>query len=96
MLRAVWGGFTTALASRDTAQALQYFNFQGQTKYGSVLTTLLPQMPSIAASFSPLQSMTLGVGIGEYAVNRLVDGVNQIFLIYFVRGVDGVWRLDSM
>jgi hypothetical protein len=35
-------------------------------------------------------------GIGEYAVNRMIDGENQLFFIYFVRDADGVWRLDSM
>ena len=39
--------------------------------------------------------------MGEYAINPVIDGVNRVFLIYFVQDVDGVWRIgvwriDSM
>jgi hypothetical protein len=95
-LRAAWSGFTSALASQDTAQALQYFNAQGQVKYGPAVTTLLPQMPQIVGTFSQPQLLSVTGGVGEYAVNRIIDGVNRLFLIYFVQDVDGVWRIDSM
>lgn len=95
-LRTSWNGFAGALAARDTAQALQYFNAQGQTKYRPVLEALSLQMPSIVASFSVPQTVSLTGGVGEYGINRTIDGVNQLFLIYFVQDSDGVWRLDSM
>jgi len=38
----------------------------------------------------------LRVRLAEYAVNRTISGVNQIFLIYFIKGSDGIWRLESM
>jgi len=31
-----------------------------------------------------------------YAVNRTADGVSRVFLVYFIKGPDGIWRLDSM
>jgi glucodextranase-like protein len=96
MLREAWTGFTGALVSRNAAQALQYFNSQGQQKYGPVLETLAPTLPQIAGSFSPLQSSSIGDSVAEYAVNRMIDGTNRVFLIYFLLDVDGVWRLDSM
>jgi len=34
--------------------------------------------------------------VAEYAVNRTIDDERYLFLVYFLRGVDGVWRLDSM
>ncbi|MDQ3267962.1 MAG: hypothetical protein M3P47_04450 [Pseudomonadota bacterium] len=34
--------------------------------------------------------------IGEYAVITTNGNARQLFLIYFVKGTDGVWRLDSM
>lgn len=95
-LRAAWGGFTSALASRDTAQALQYFNAQARAKYGPLISALQPYLPQIVANFAPLQLSSLEGGIGEYAVNRVIDGVNRIFFIYFLQDEDGVWRLDSM
>lgn len=34
--------------------------------------------------------------IGEYTVARPYQGGNHLYLIYFLKGADGVWRLDSM
>ena len=67
-----------------------------QQKYGPVFDVLLPYMPDIIASFSPLQPSAIFPGIAEYGVNRVIDGHNKIFLIYFVQASDGVWRLESM
>ena len=53
-------------------------------------------MPDIVASFSPLQRVSLSPAIGEYAVNRTIDGRDRIFLIYFLKDADGVWRIDAM
>lgn len=96
VLRATWSGFTQALAARDKATAMQYLNAQGREKYGPVIDALLPNIPQILVSFSDLQSMAIDGAVGEYAVNRVIDGVNRIFFIYFLRDTDGVWRLDSM
>jgi hypothetical protein len=95
-LRQVWSGFTAALASGDKAAALGYFNTQAKETYGPIFDALQPGMPQIAATFSALQTVTVGGDIGEYAVNRTIGGVNRIFFIYFMRDFDGVWRLDSM
>jgi len=96
LLKAQWGGMTSALIAGDKAHALTYLNAQGQEKYGPVFDKLMPQMTTIFSSASPPQSMSLSQRIGEYAVNRTIDGINRIFLIYFLQGDDGVWRIDSM
>jgi len=96
ILRTAWNGFTTALAAGDTVQALQYFNNQAQQKYQPVFQALASSLPQIVGSFSQPQLMNITNEIGEYAINRTIDGVNRLFLIYFLRDVDGVWRVDSM
>jgi len=53
-------------------------------------------MAPIVASFSPLQGIKIGSNLAEYGVTRMIAGERRLFLIYFIRGVDGVWRLDSM
>ena len=35
-------------------------------------------------------------GLAEYTVGRTLDGVRHVFLIYFVQGAGGVWRLDAL
>lgn len=56
----------------------------------------MPVMPAIVGTYSPIKTVTSSYEIGEYAVNRTINGVNRIFFIYFVRDENGVWRLDSM
>ncbi len=96
LLQQTWSSFVRALASRNTAQVLQYFNSQGQQKYQPALQALAANLPQIAGSFSPPQTLSVTDSVGEYAINRLIDGVNRVFLIYFLRDADGVWRIDSM
>ena len=95
-LKALWQGFAGALVARDKAKAMQYLNAQARDKYGPVFDALLSGMPQILASFSNLQTVTINSDVGEYAINRIVDGVNRIFFIYLIRDIDGVWRIDSM
>ncbi len=93
---ALWSSLNDALKAKDIAKALKYLNAQAQAKYGPVFTALLPHMPEIIASYSPPQRVSITSDIGEYAVNRTINGENKIFLIYFLRDADGVWRLDAM
>jgi hypothetical protein len=94
-LRAIWAGMNEALLAGDRDRALSYLSDSAREKYAPVFDRLLPNMPAIIASYSPLQSVTLSPEIGEYAINRTIDGVNRLFLIYFARD-QGSWRLDAM
>jgi hypothetical protein len=95
-LRSIWSGFMRALSAGDASQAAQYFNAGAQRKYGPVLSRLQPNLPGIVASFTAPQVASVSSDLGEYVVGRTINGVKQIFFIYFLRDVDGVWRLDSM
>jgi hypothetical protein len=95
-LRAVWNGMKNALMAGDKARAMQYLDASAQQRYGPVFDVLMPSMLQITATFSDLQSLTLSNDLGEFAVNRVINGENRIYLIYFGRNGDGVWRLGSM
>jgi PKD repeat protein len=92
----VWTEMNNALIAGDKAKALTYLNASAQAKYGPAFDALLPSMPLIIASYSPLQRLQVYPNIGEYAVNRTIHGLNRIYLIYFLLDNDGVWRIDSM
>ena len=96
LLRTVWSSFIQALAAQDKAVAMNSITATSRVTYGPIYDALAPEMPAIVGSFSSLQSSMLSSTVGEYAVNRTIDGVNRIFFIYFLRDVDGVWRIDSM
>ncbi len=90
------GGMNTALISGDVTKAGSYLNTAAKQKYLPVFQTLLAQMPQIIASYSPLRRVSITGEIGEYAINRTIGGRNKLFLIYFLKDDDGVWRLDAM
>ena len=94
--QSLWDGLNAALLAGDKAQALTFLTVGAQEKYGPVFDVLLPHMPEIIASYSPLQRISISSDIGEYALTRLLEGKNQLFLIYFLKDDDGVWRLDAM
>ncbi len=92
----LWTGMNNALSQGNIPAALGYLNESAKRKYQRVFTVLLPQMPLIVTSYSSLRRVSISESIGEYAVNRTINGRNKIFLIYFLKDQDGVWRLDAM
>ncbi|MBI3386971.1 MAG: hypothetical protein HY027_04430 [Deltaproteobacteria bacterium] len=96
LFQSIWTAMTSALAAGDKEAALGFLTSSAQEKYGPVFEALLANMPSIVASYSPLQRVSLAPEIGEYGVNRTIDGRDRIFLVYFLHGSDGVWRIEAM
>lgn len=96
LFQSLWNGMNAALLAGDKATALTFLTAGAQAKYGPVFDVLLSQMPQIIASYSSLQQVSISSDIGEYAINRTINGENWIFLIYFLKDADGVWRLDAM
>jgi hypothetical protein len=95
-LRAVWANFLQAAGDRNRNAVMNALSVSAREVYGPVYDELASALPQIVASFSAPQSSTLTSTVGEYAVNRTIDGANRIFFIYFLRDGDGVWRIDSM
>ena len=96
MFNAIWNDMNNALVAGDKVTAMSYLNAAGKDKYGVAFDLLMPNYSAIASSFSPLKRLAISADIGEYAINRTIDGVNRIFFIYFLLEADGVWRIDSM
>ena len=95
-VREVWTGFTSALTAGSRAQAMQFFAPGADQRFGPVLDVLAAELPAIVASFSPLLQASVTQTYAEYAVVRNVDGLKRLYLIQFVAGTDGLWRIESM
>lgn len=93
---ALWSGMNNALLVADKATALTYLSIPAQEKYGPVFDALQADYQQIISTWSPPMRSSTSGDIGEYGVVTTNAGVRQLFLIYFVKGTDGVWRLDSM
>ena len=95
-IRALWGGLTEALVAGNKQQALDYFSAGAKTRYSDIFDDLINDFPEIIGSFSELQSAEITDAYGEYAINRMIDGNNKLFFIYFVKDGNGIWRIESM
>lgn len=96
LFKGIWSDMTTALASGNEAAAMNTLDGTAQRHYGPVFDVLMPHMRDIVSSFSPLLRSSISASIGEYAVVRPGNGQQNVFLIYFIKDRNGVWRLDAM
>ena len=92
----VWNRMNDALVRGDVNGALACLNSRAQEKYARVFNELLVDMPAIVGSYSSPQRVSTGDNYFEYAINRTIDGENQIFFAYLLRDADGVWRIDGL
>jgi hypothetical protein len=95
-IREVWSRLNTALAAGRKEEAVGYLSAAAEAKYGPLFDALLSYMPGIVASYSPLEQVSLTPKAGEYAMSRMDGETKRLYLIYFVRDSDGVWRVDGM
>jgi len=95
-LKSAWADFATALSSSDKTAAMRTLSTPAQVKYGPVFDELGPYMAQIISSWSTPTTGVLSNEIAEYAIRRVLDGVKQLFFVYFVRDGYGIWRLGSM
>jgi len=77
-----------------TSQAV-WTNLHTTLVAGDIATALTFLDGRAQARYAPVAAK-IGSNLAEYAVTRMIAGERRLFLIYFIRGVDGVWRLDSM
>lgn len=94
--KAIWSDMNAALKAGDVNTARTYLNQSASEKYAPVFNVLLTALPQIIDSYSPLRRVGIGDGLAEYTLMRIQHGEKRLYLIYFLRGFDGVWRVDSM
>ena len=92
----LWNGMNAALASGNLPAALGYLNTSAKNKYQPVFDALRPNLAQIVATYSPPARLSASESIGEYAISRPYQGQTRVYLIYFLKDADGVWRVDEM
>jgi len=96
MFKDIWNSMNAALIAGDKATALSFLTARAQDKFGPVFDVLLPHMADIVATFTSFRGTHIASGYAEYALNRTINGEDRLFLIYFLKDADGVWRLEAM
>ena len=96
MLRGVYDGMLQSLVAGRIDLALNAISGDMQDKYAGVFTELGTALPAAASTLGTLQPNWFGVDRAEYFVIRDTPDGKVGFLIDFIRGEDGVWRIEGM
>lgn len=96
LFKSIWDGMNQELVAGQVGEALKYLTSEVRFKYSAVFETLLSEMPQIVESYSPLYRGNVSDTIGEYVLVRPYESEKRVYLIYFLRNYDGVWRVSSM
>ncbi len=95
-LTATYDRFKNALVCGTVEVALGLMTHASRDRYAPAFNALAPYLPQIVSTWSALQPADFGPSYAEYAINRMINGTNRLFFIYFVADDDGVWRIDSI
>lgn len=96
-LRTVFTGMTNRLANGATEGALNAFSATAAPKYREVFNALGSGLTSAVGRLGTLETSALSGEMAEYFLVRDDGtGVESAFPVYFLKGEDGVWRIDGM
>jgi hypothetical protein len=96
MLRGIYENMMENLRNGNIDGAVAAFSGSSQEKYRAIFTTLQSDLSTIVNQFGTLDSGLLGDDWAEYVLLREENGESHAYLINFLRGEDGVWRIDGM
>ena len=92
----VYTTFVDNLAANNVTGALTAFVDGARDRYASVFAALGASLPAIAGQLGRLSNIVVMEDMGELAVGRTVGSDTQVFMIYVIRGNDGIWRIETM
>jgi hypothetical protein len=95
-LRASYSSMLQKLANKDIQGALAYVHGNSVDKYARVFHDLGDSLPLIVPQLGVLGAGRISDDIAEYMVTRNSASGPKLFLIYFSRSGDGVWRIEAM
>lgn len=94
-VRSVYVGMLGRLTAGDVTGALNAVTGSAYPKYSAVFNSL-SNLPSVISQLGTIQQATVTDGVAEYLLLRNSSGGQVSFLLYLMRGEDGIWRIDGM
>lgn len=91
-----WNGLMAALSAGNHVAALDYFTPAGRERFGRVLSDLQGDASTALAAASLPIRVLLGEETAEYLVMRGSGDARQVFFVYWMKGDDGLWRIEDM
>ena len=93
---AVYASMVDRLAANNPTGALRLFTGDSQQKYSDIFTALAGSLPDVAAQLGTFIDGVITEQTAEVTIVRDTADGKQSFMIYLIRGGDGLWRIESM
>ena len=84
------------LKAGNKASALNLFFGHARQLHDTIFTSMGANLASFAAQGGSLSGTTAMGNSAEVTVIRIVGADKQTFMVYLMRGEDGIWRIESM
>jgi len=95
-LRKTYTDMLDLLKAGSTQGALLRIDAHTRNHYASVFTDLAAQLSTISDQQRDIRNGSIGGEWAEYTVLRDTGNGTQAFSINFIKGWDGVWRIQNM
>ena len=92
----VYASMVNRLAANNPSAAVKFFTGDMQANYSNIFSTLGASLPAVAAQLGTLIDGVISEDTAELALVRDTSTGKQTFMIYLIRGGDGLWRIESM
>jgi hypothetical protein len=94
--KAKWATLRDALSQSDIEGAVAVVADGQKDKYRGAFQRLTPDLPTVANALRDVQLVSFDGVIAAYATTLDRDGGTFVHFIYFMRDLDGVWKIVAM
>ncbi|MBI4681371.1 MAG: adhesin, partial [Nitrospirae bacterium] len=94
LLKAKWNAMKTALVNKDVNGALAYFAGSYKEMYQYNFELMKDVLSEIVQGMTDISMKGTEDEIAEYEMRTIVDGIERSYYIEFIRGLDGIWRIN--
>ena len=100
MLKSKWNGMKSALIIQDIETALSFFRSVPRKKFREIFNAIPPErLAEIATAMRGVELIYIKEDVAKYGIQRerVVNGTiyDVTYFIYFMKDIDGIWKLES-
>ncbi|MBK6981869.1 MAG: hypothetical protein IPH30_10495 [Betaproteobacteria bacterium] len=96
LVKGAYTDMVNRLKAGTNTTALNLFFGHARDTYEDVFNKLGTDLPTIANQLGTVESISFSKSSAEVVMSRTENGTKQIFMIYLMRGEDGIWRIESL
>ena len=75
---------------------LTAFTGAAYAKYNSIFERLQADLPQLVDRLGAVREVVFSDNVAEFSIIRDTPDGGQRYLMYIIRGEDGIWRIDGM